>query len=97
MRAQMVTGLFQYEPCDLQVENEELHIKFLNTSQILHIPILSEAILTRSQKGLYQLQLSTAECQYEFLVEDERQAKEALAALMKLTKDHSRLEVRSIE
>ena len=70
MRAQMVTGLFQYEPCDLQVENKVLHVKCLNTSQSLHISVLSEATLTRSQKGLYQLQLSTPEQRYEFLVED---------------------------
>ena len=97
MRAQMVTGLFQYESCDLQVQNETLHVKCQKTSQILHISVLSEATLTCSQKGLCQLQLSTPEKQYEFLVADEGQAKEIMATLMKLTKDNSRLEIRSIE
>ena len=97
MQALMVTGVFQYEPCSLHLENKVLQVRLLKSDRILRISVLTEATLTRNHNGLNQLQLSTPQEQYEFLIEDEQEAKEALAALIELTTDNARLELRSVD
>ena len=97
MRAQMATGMFQYEPCDLRVIDKILQVTLLQTERTLRISTVTEASMTRNQSGLYQLQLSTPQQQYEFLVEDAQMAQDALAVLLELTKGNSRLELRSIQ
>ena len=97
MEAKMATGMFQYEACELRVEDRVLLIRFPRTGELLHISTMTEASLTRNQSGLYQLQLATPTQQYEFLVEDGKKAEEALQVLLELTKGSARLELRQTE
>ena len=97
MQALMVTGLFRYEPCNLQIKNKVLQVQFLKSERTLNISALTEAVLIRNKSGMHRLRLSTPYEQYEFLADDEITAKETVSFMMELIENSSGLEIRSIE